>query len=160
MICKLNYQWTTFTFQISLVLYGSSNWNKAMHNAFSAIECQSVAIRTAICVWRSLWKSCPNLADVEKEAEKKTEKATSTRQVSYSAMADGAISSRFSMLHSSRNSRIGDGCEPTEMYAIRARFFTSPTALPCTAAAKPTVWTLWLRSDLTALSAQICVQNL
>jgi len=71
MICKLNYQWTTFTFQISLVLYGSSNWNKAMHNAFSAIECQSVAIRTAICVWRSLWKSCPNLADVEKDAEKK-----------------------------------------------------------------------------------------
>ena len=33
----------------------------------------------------------------------------------YSAMAEGAISSRFSMLHSSKNSRIGDGCDPTEM---------------------------------------------
>jgi len=54
-------------------------------------------------------------------------------KISYSAIADGAISSRFSMLHSSRNSKIGDGCDPTEMYAIRARFFTSPTALPCTA---------------------------
>uniref|UniRef100_A0A6B0TQL6 Uncharacterized protein n=1 Tax=Ixodes ricinus TaxID=34613 RepID=A0A6B0TQL6_IXORI len=32
-----------------------------------------------------------------------------------SAMADGAISSKFSMLHSSKNSRMGDGWEPTEM---------------------------------------------
>jgi len=32
-----------------------------------------------------------------------------------SAMAEGAISSKFSMLHSSKNSRIGDGCDPTEM---------------------------------------------
>ena len=51
--------------------------------------------------------------------------------MTYLAMADGAISSRFSMLHSSKNSRIGDGCEPTEMYAIKARFFTRPTAPPC-----------------------------
>lgn len=32
-----------------------------------------------------------------------------------SAMAEGAISSKFSMLHSSKNSRIGDGCDPTDM---------------------------------------------
>jgi hypothetical protein len=32
-----------------------------------------------------------------------------------SAIAEGAISSKFSMLHSSKNSRIGDGCDPTEM---------------------------------------------
>jgi hypothetical protein len=32
-----------------------------------------------------------------------------------SAMAEGAISSKFSMLHSSKNSRIGEGCDPTEM---------------------------------------------
>ncbi len=39
-------------------------------------------------------------------------------------MEDGAISSRFSMLHSSKNSRMGEGVLPTETYAIRARFFT------------------------------------
>ncbi len=33
----------------------------------------------------------------------------------YSDMADGEISSRFSILHSSKNSRMGEGCEPTEM---------------------------------------------
>ena len=49
----------------------------------------------------------------------------------YLAIADGAISSRFSMLHSSRNSRMGEGWEPTEIYAISARFFTRPTAPPC-----------------------------
>lgn len=32
-----------------------------------------------------------------------------------SAIAEGAISSKFSILHSSKNSRIGDGCDPTEM---------------------------------------------
>jgi hypothetical protein len=41
-----------------------------------------------------------------------------------SAMEEGAISSRFSMLHSSKNSRMGEGVLPTETYAIRARFFT------------------------------------
>jgi hypothetical protein len=45
-------------------------------------------------------------------------------------MAEGAISSRFSILHSSKNSRIGDGCDPTEMYAISARFFNRPIAPP------------------------------
>jgi hypothetical protein len=43
-----------------------------------------------------------------------------------SAIAEGAISSKFSMLHSSKNSRIGDGCDPTDMYAMRAKFFTRP----------------------------------
>lgn len=47
---------------------------------------------------------------------------------SYFAMAEGAISSRFSILHSSKNSRIGLGWEPTLMYAINAKFFTNPTA--------------------------------
>ena len=46
------------------------------------------------------------------------------------AMADGVISSKFSIVHSSRNSKIGLGCEPTEMYAINAKFFTKPTAWP------------------------------
>lgn len=32
-----------------------------------------------------------------------------------SAMAAGEISSKFSMLHSSRNSKMGDGWEPTEI---------------------------------------------
>ena len=45
-------------------------------------------------------------------------------------MADGVISSKFSIVHSSRNSKIGLGCEPTEMYAINAKFFTKPTAWP------------------------------
>mmetsp|Transcript_30596 Transcript_30596/g.90860 ORF Transcript_30596/g.90860 Transcript_30596/m.90860 type:complete len:303 (+) Transcript_30596:1263-2171(+) len=45
-------------------------------------------------------------------------------------MAEGWISSRFSVAHSSRNSRMGSGAEPTEMYAIRERFLTSPTACP------------------------------
>lgn len=45
-------------------------------------------------------------------------------------MADGVISSRFSIVHSSKNSKMGLGCEPTEMYAIRAKFFTNPTAWP------------------------------
>ena len=31
------------------------------------------------------------------------------------ATAEGAISSRFSMLHSSKNSKMGLGCEPTLM---------------------------------------------
>ena len=31
------------------------------------------------------------------------------------ATADGAISSRFSMLHSSKNSKMGLGCDPTLM---------------------------------------------
>ena len=44
------------------------------------------------------------------------------------AMADGVISSKFSIVHSSRNSKIGLGCEPTEIYAIKAKFFTKPTA--------------------------------
>ena len=48
----------------------------------------------------------------------------------YFAMAEGAISSRFSILHSSKNSRIGLGWEPTLMYAINAKFFTNPTACP------------------------------
>lgn len=33
----------------------------------------------------------------------------------HSAIAAGEISSRFSMLHSSKNSRMGDGWDPTEM---------------------------------------------
>jgi len=44
---------------------------------------------------------------------------------------EGETSSKFSILHSSRNSRIGDGWLPTDMYAIKARFFTRPTAPPC-----------------------------
>ena len=46
------------------------------------------------------------------------------------------------MLHSSKNSRIGEGWEPTDMYAINARFFTKPTAPPCKIllADTPTVW--------------------
>jgi hypothetical protein len=47
-----------------------------------------------------------------------------------SAIALGAISSRFSIDHSSKNSRIGDGYDPTLIYAIKARFFTNPTAAP------------------------------
>mmetsp|Transcript_70068 Transcript_70068/g.222090 ORF Transcript_70068/g.222090 Transcript_70068/m.222090 type:complete len:218 (-) Transcript_70068:405-1058(-) len=42
----------------------------------------------------------------------------------------GEISVRFSMVHSSRNSRMGALALPTEMYAMSARFFTSPTACP------------------------------
>ena len=45
-------------------------------------------------------------------------------------MAEGAISSKFSILHSSKNSKMGEGCEPTEMYAMSARFFTKPTHEP------------------------------
>ena len=45
-------------------------------------------------------------------------------------MADGWISSKFSVAHSSRKVRIGSGAEPTEMYAISAKFLTSPTACP------------------------------
>jgi hypothetical protein len=40
----------------------------------------------------------------------------------------GEISSRFSVFHSSRNSRMGALGDPTEMYAMSARFFTSPHA--------------------------------
>lgn len=42
----------------------------------------------------------------------------------------GGHTSRFSMVHSSRNWRIGSACVPTEMYDMRARFFTSPHAWP------------------------------
>mmetsp|Transcript_38487 Transcript_38487/g.101524 ORF Transcript_38487/g.101524 Transcript_38487/m.101524 type:complete len:272 (-) Transcript_38487:1326-2141(-) len=42
----------------------------------------------------------------------------------------GCTSSRFSVDHSSRNSSTGSDGEPTEMYAISARFLTSPTACP------------------------------
>ena len=52
------------------------------------------------------------------------------RKSTYSEMAEGEISSKFSILHSSKNSRIGDGCDPTEIYAINERFFTKPTAAP------------------------------
>ena len=52
------------------------------------------------------------------------------RKSTYSEMAEGEISSKFSILHSSKNSRIGDGCDPTEIYAINDRFFTKPTAAP------------------------------
>ena len=48
----------------------------------------------------------------------------------HSCIEDGATSSRFSMLHSSKNSRMGEGWEPTDMYAINARFLTKPTAPP------------------------------
>ena len=37
------------------------------------------------------------------------------KKITHSAIAEGAISSKFSMLHSSKNSRIGDGWEPTEI---------------------------------------------
>mmetsp|Transcript_28574 Transcript_28574/g.54589 ORF Transcript_28574/g.54589 Transcript_28574/m.54589 type:complete len:208 (-) Transcript_28574:1371-1994(-) len=45
-------------------------------------------------------------------------------------MTEGEISSRFSVFHSSRNSRMGAEGDPTEMYAISARFFTRPHAWP------------------------------
>lgn len=36
--------------------------------------------------------------------------------------------SKFSVLHSSKNSKIGCAADPTVMYTIKARFFTSPQA--------------------------------
>lgn len=50
-----------------------------------------------------------NLFVREKNGEEERENCT------HSAIAEGAISSRFSMLHSSKNSRIGEGWEPTEI---------------------------------------------
>lgn len=60
-------------------------------------------------------------------------------------MADGVISSKFSIVHSSKNSKIGLGWEPTEMYAIKARFFTRPTAWPSGVSAGHIIpqWVLW-----------------
>ena len=60
-------------------------------------------------------------------------------------MADGVISSKFSIVHSSKNSRIGLGWEPTEMYAIKAKFFTRPTAWPSGVSAGQIIpqWVLW-----------------
>merc|ERR1740139_1933047 len=49
------------------------------------------------------------------------------------------ISSRFCTPHSSRNSRIGSAAEPTEIYAISAKFFTSPTAWPSGVSAGHTI---------------------
>lgn len=45
-------------------------------------------------------------------------------------MTEGAISSRFSVAHSSRNSSTGPEAQPTLTYVISARFFTSPHACP------------------------------
>jgi len=45
-------------------------------------------------------------------------------------MTLAAISSRLSVAHSSRNSSTGADAQPTEMYDISARFFTSPHAWP------------------------------
>jgi hypothetical protein len=36
--------------------------------------------------------------------------------------------SKFSVPHSSKNSKIGFAAEPTVMYTIKARFFTKPQA--------------------------------
>eukprot|EP00964_Phaeocystis_antarctica_P006426 scaffold3475_cov91-Phaeocystis_antarctica.AAC.1 len=49
------------------------------------------------------------------------------------------ISSRFCTPHSSRNSRIGSAAEPTEIYAMSAKFFTSPTAWPSGVSAGHTI---------------------
>lgn len=60
-------------------------------------------------------------------------------------MAEGVISSKFSIVHSSKNSKIGLGWEPTEMYAINAKFFTRPTAWPSGVSAGQIIpqWVLW-----------------
>lgn len=64
---------------------------------------------------------------------------------SHLLIADGVISSKFSMVHSSKNSKIGLGWEPTEIYAIKAKFFTSPTAWPSGVSAGQIIpqWVLW-----------------
>jgi len=43
-------------------------------------------------------------------------------------MKEITSTSKFSVPHSSKNSRIGYAAEPTVMYTIKARFFTSPHA--------------------------------
>ena len=61
------------------------------------------------------------LAHDSSECRKKNKKKTT-----HSEIADGAISSKFSMLHSSKNSKIGEGWLPTDIYAMSAKFFTRP----------------------------------
>ena len=43
-------------------------------------------------------------------------------------MKQTKVTSKFSVLHSSKNSRIGFAAEPTVMYDMSAKFLTSPQA--------------------------------
>ena len=54
-------------------------------------------------------------------------------------MTLGEISSRFSIVHSSRNSRRGAEGEPTETRAMSDKFFTRPTACPSGVSAGHTI---------------------
>mmetsp|Transcript_26840 Transcript_26840/g.79698 ORF Transcript_26840/g.79698 Transcript_26840/m.79698 type:complete len:215 (-) Transcript_26840:1250-1894(-) len=53
-----------------------------------------------------------------------------TKILVLSGITLGEMSSSGSVVHSSKNSSTGADCEPTVMYAISARFLTSPTAWP------------------------------
>lgn len=61
-------------------------------------------------IYRAVWGS-----SIRRTLQKGTLLNKKERLRTNSAMAAGEISSRFSMLHSSRNSKMGDGWEPTEM---------------------------------------------
>ena len=82
------------------------------------------------------------------------------KNIVYSVMADGATSSRFSILHSSKNSNIGDGWEPTEMYAIKERFFTSPTAPPCEQIKRWEIWNYFINIILNYTKYYISLINI
>mmetsp|Transcript_29662 Transcript_29662/g.73495 ORF Transcript_29662/g.73495 Transcript_29662/m.73495 type:complete len:219 (-) Transcript_29662:1369-2025(-) len=71
-------------------------------------------------------------------------------------MTEGEISSRFSMVHSSRNSRMGAEGDPTDTSAISERFFTRPHACPSGVSAGHTMpqWELCSCRGLASLPSR------
>mmetsp|Transcript_7249 Transcript_7249/g.11395 ORF Transcript_7249/g.11395 Transcript_7249/m.11395 type:complete len:242 (+) Transcript_7249:2208-2933(+) len=71
-------------------------------------------------------------------------------------ITEGEISSRFSIVHSSRNSRMGADGDPTDTSAMSDRFFTSPTAWPSGVSAGHTMpqCELWSWRGLASLPSR------